>query len=172
MTLEEFYTREAARPLQMSAHMAKLRELATGLDHAIEFGVRGGASTSALLLGAQRVTSYDVRETQRARELEKIAGPRWTYRLQDSKIAPVEPCDLLFIDSLHTFRQCDAELKRHGDSATTYIVFHDTVSWGERGERGEVGISPAIDAFLARDQSWKVFYQTPASGGFLALVRS
>lgn len=173
MTLEDFYQRELQRTaLQITCHLPKLRQLATGLHRVTEFGVRGGASTSALLLGAESVVSYDIRETSRARELEAIAGPRWSYRLQDSKVAPVEPCDLLFIDSLHTCDQCDAELRRHAGSVRERIVFHDTVSWGERGEKGQPGINQAIDAFLARDLGWTVEYSTPDGGGLLVVVRS
>lgn len=172
-TLEDLYTRYASQLRQaIGPHLPRLRALATGLQQVTEFGVRDGRSTTALLLGAAHVTSYDVKTTDTARHLQEIAGDRWTYRLQDSRQAPVEPTELLFIDSLHTFAQVDAELTRHAHSVSRYLAFHDTVMFGSAGEvRGTMGIRPAIDNLMMRDPTWHIVSHDPQSAGLLVLER-
>lgn len=187
--LEEFYGRCCLAKRAMSPHLPRLRELATGLDLAIEFGVKGGASSSALLLGAKRVISYDILETRQARELQRIAGPRWDYRIEDSRSAVFGACDLLFVDSLHTFAQVKAELERHAAKVRRWIVFHDTITFGVIGANGEtgehlwtyergcsvpefaLGIRPAIDEMMAADPTWRIVKHYTDSHGLLVLER-
>jgi hypothetical protein len=151
--------------------------------------VKGGASSSALLLGASQVWSYDIKETPKARRLAAIAGGRWHYIIADSLKVEIPPCDLLFIDSLHTFAQCDAELRQHASYVTRFLVFHDTLTFGSVGADGEtgrqqwayqagvsvpeqcLGIRPAIDALMIRDRSWRIAYSSPRSHGLLILER-
>lgn len=170
-------------------HLSRLRALADGAPLAIEFGVRRGASSSALILGAQHVISYDIVETPEAKRLQAIAGDRWEYHVSSSLTAPIQPCDLLFIDSLHTFRQCDAELRRHADAVSRWLVFHDSVWRGTLGERTKdidrrriidsndkirldaLGIRPAIDDLMLRDPSWYIAAAYHESCGLLVLER-
>lgn len=188
-TVESIYERALRSGLAIAPHLPRLRALASGFDLAVEFGVKGGSSSAALLLGARRVISYDLVETAQARALERAAGGRWDYRIQDSRLAPPEPCDLLFIDSLHTYAQCRAELERHADAVGRYLVFHDTLTFGSIGADGEtgrhswtytpqasvprehLGIRPAIDELMARDSSWRVAAVYHDSHGLLVLER-
>jgi hypothetical protein len=166
-----------------------LCELAEGLKRVVEFGVKGGASSSALIRGARHVTSFDLVETAEARELEAVAGERWDYRIEDSRTAEPFPCDMLFIDSLHTYAQVSAELERWA-SFTSRLVFHDTMTFGSVGADGEtgrhswqyvpgqsvpmehLGIRPAIDELMIREPDWRVGYSTPESHGLLVLERA
>jgi hypothetical protein len=170
----------------MALHLPKLRELAARCPTAVEFGVKGGGSSSALLLGAERVTSFDLVETAEARELEAVAGDRWDYRIEDSRTAEPFPCGMILIDSLHTYAQVSAELERWSDF-TGRIAFHDTLTFGSVGADGEtgrhswmyvpgqsvplehLGIRPAIDELMIREPSWRVVYSTPESHGLLVL---
>lgn len=173
----------------MGPHLPRLKALAEGLPLVVEFGVRRGGSSSALLLGAQKVISYDVKETAEARMLARVAGDRWDYHVQSSLEAPVQPCDLLFMDSLHTFHQCDGELKRHADVVSRWIVFHDSIWRGCIGEphldfrllrttfqdtkkrEAMLGIRPAIDELMIRDRSWFIVAHHTDSCGLLVLER-
>lgn len=188
-TIESIYERHCAAKTAISAHLPRLRSLAQGLDVAVEFGVKRGASSSALLLGAALVVSYDIAETAEARELERVAGPRWHYLLEDSRRAGVPAADLLFIDSQHDFAQCRAELQAHADNVGRYLVFHDTITFGSFGARGEsgdhawqykrgescpadaLGIRPAIDELMIRDPSWHIAAHYTDSHGLLVLER-
>lgn len=185
-----FYARELQHPERATtAHLPRLRALAEGLELAVEFGVKRGASSSALLLGAHEVVSYDVVETADARLLERLAGERWTYCLADSRTADVPPCDLLFVDSLHTYDQVAAELTAHAGKVRRWLVFHDTITFGSIGAKGEsgqhlwtyaagqsvprgaLGIRPAIDELMIRDPSWRLRAHYTDSHGLLVLER-
>lgn len=188
--VEAIYRKHCAAGTAISAHLPRLRALAEGLDLVVEFGVKRGASSSALLLGAKRVISYDVVETREARDLERIAEDWWAYRIQDSRIAEPTVCDLLFVDSLHTYAQCQAELEAHANLVTRYLILHDVSTFGEVGADGEtgrqqwtyqagmgsvptkyLGIRPAIDELMIRDQSWRIAARYNDSHGLLVLER-
>lgn len=189
MTLEELYLRHIVNRTAIAPHLSRLRAFAAGCQLAVEFGVKRGASSTALLLGAERVISYDVKETPEARELEKIAGARWRYRIGDSREAILGDCDLLFIDSLHTHAQVDAELRAHAKAVRRYLIFHDTITFGSVGAKGEsgeqiwtyrkgesvpmaaLGIRPAIDDLMIRDPSWRIVTHYTDSHGLLVLER-
>lgn len=187
--LEQVYARHVAGATAIAAHLPRLRALAEGLDVAVEFGVKRGASTSALLLGAARVVSYDVMRTPEAMALEALVGPRWSYRIADSRTASFGHADLLFVDSLHTYDQVRAELEAHAASVRRYIVLHDVLTFGSVGARGEsgeqlwrykagqsvpleaLGIRPAIDELLIRDPTWHIAASYHDSHGLLVLER-
>lgn len=170
-------------------HLPRLKALATGAALCVEFGVRRGGSSAALLLGAQRVISYDVKATPEAEHLAHLAGERWSYHLQSSLEVEIPSCDLLFVDSLHTYRQCDAELRRHADQAQRYLVFHDSIWRGVLGEphrdlsilrpvfndqakrEAVLGIRPAVDNLMVRDRSWQIAAHYTDSCGLLVLER-
>jgi len=183
------YRRHQGAKSAISPFLPRLRELAAGCNHVVEFGVKGGASSSALLLGAERVTSYDIATTPDALALQAIVGERWDYRIEDSRTARVPECDMLFVDSLHTFAQVRAELV-HADQVTRRLVFHDVTTFGEVGAQGEtgrqswiyvagrgscpdahLGIRPAIDELMIRDPSWRIVERHTDSHGLLVLER-
>jgi hypothetical protein len=187
--LESIYRRHCEAGTAISAHLPRLRELAAGLDTVVEFGVKRGASSSALLLGAKRVVSFDVIATPEAKALKEVAGERWDYRIEDSRAADVPECDLMFVDSLHTYEQVRAEAV-HADRARRYLVFHDVSTFGEVGAVGETGrqswtyvagrgsvpmqhrgIRPAIDELMIRDPSWRIIERRVESHGLLVLAR-
>lgn len=187
--IESIYRKHCATPTAISPHLPRLRALADGLDLVVEFGVKRGASSSALLMGAKRVTSFDVVETLEARELKRIAGLRWDYRIADSRTADVPPTPMLFVDSLHTYAQLQAELEAHARKVSRYIVLHDTITFGVVGAAGEsglhswqyvkgqscppehLGLRPAIDELLIREPSWRVAAAYNDSHGLLILER-
>lgn len=189
MSLESIYAAHCAAGTAMSPHLPRLRALAEGLSTAVEFGVKRGGSSSALLLGAQRVVSFDIAATQEARALKELVGDRWDYRIQDSRTADVPEAELLFIDSLHTYAQIKAELDAHAHKVTRFLVAHDVTTFGEVGAVGEtgaqawpyvrgqscpeqfLGIRPALDQMMANDQSWRIAARYTDSHGLLVLER-
>lgn len=188
-TLEGFYAWSRSQPTAMAPHMERLRALADGLVLAVEFGVKRASSSVALLLGANRVISYDIVDTSHARHLQAIAGDRWDYRLEDSRKATIPDCPLLLVDSLHTYAQVKAELERHAHRVRRFLVFHDVLTFGVIGANGEtgahswqqrpgqsvppehLGIRPAIDELMIRDPSWRIAASYTDSHGLLVLER-
>ena len=186
--LEHIFQRHVVAGTAISAHLPRLRELADGLDTVVEFGVKRGASSAALLLGAKRVISYDIAQTREASELKLLVGERWDYRIGDSRAADFEAADMLFVDSQHDFGQVNAELA-HADRVRRYVVCHDTITFGSVGAKGEtgeqawqyvkgqsvpmtaLGIRLAIDMLQIRDPSWRIKAHYPDSHGLLVLER-
>ena len=96
---------------------------------------------------------------------------------------------MLFIDSLHTFGQCQKELLLHARRVSTHLVFHDTITFGSVGADGEtgnqlwpyrrgmsvplefLGIRPAIDWLMVEDPSWQIEAHYVYSHGLLVLRR-
>lgn len=158
MTLDEAY-RAALEPSDINEHIELLRKLASECDHVTEFGMRGGNSTAAFLAAQpDTLISWDINPyavvSQRTADLLSVAGhTAFQPRVGDTlKIAPIEPTDMLFIDTLHTAKQLKAELERHVDPITRpvrkYLVFHDTATFGTVGEDGsEPGLRAAIRYF-------------------------
>jgi hypothetical protein len=167
MNLEEEYTRICSRPLDREGvingdiyeHLLRLRELAGECGNATEFGVRSSVSTVPLLLGCGDVRSYDIADNKprfaQVAEAAKAEGKKWIFHKESTLEAVIEPTDLLFIDTLHTYGQLLAELERHAAKVAKKIVLHDTVSFGERGEDGRSpGLNGAVDAFLRNHPEW------------------
>jgi hypothetical protein len=189
-TVEGIYAQHLAAGYAMSFHMPHLRTLAEGLEQAVEFGVNRGCSSAALLAGGVgHLLSYDIRvKTPAALALEVAAGARWDYRIGDSRTGAIPPCDLLLVDSLHTYAQVEAELAHAADQVRRWLIFHDSISFGSVGANGEtghwvwsgdrppipataIGIRPAIDALMIRDDSWRIASHETASHGLLVLER-
>lgn len=187
--IEELYDTYCQSGAAIAPHLPRLRVLGEGRSLVVEFGVKRGMSSAAWLLGAQRVISFDIEPTPQAKALEKIA-PHWEYRIESSLTAAIPECDVLFIDSLHTFDQLDAELKRHADKVKHALVFHDVTTFGEVSAVGETGrqawtyrpgggsvpdihkgIRPAIDALMIRDRSWQIAARYVDGHGLLVLER-
>lgn len=158
--LEEYYQRCCTEQSDINEHLPLLRDLASECEHVTEFGLRWANGSTAAFLAAQpaEFISWDIDPaaitSQTVRDLATHAGrtkfqPRCGNTL---KIPPIEPTDLLFIDSFHTAKHLLRELERHVDPIVRpvrkYIVFHDTVTFGNRGEDGsEPGIRAAIRQF-------------------------
>ena len=178
-SLEIHYQRIIDLKTPISHHMPALRELADQCVNAVEFGVKRGGSTVALLLGCGALTSYDIAHTKHADAIKQYAGDSWTYNLEDSRTAKPFPADLIFLDSLHTYGQVKAELAHWGDYARRFLAFHDTVTFGYVGADGEtgnhdpdvVGIMPAIAEFMDARPEWVVRSHDTESHGLLVLER-
>ena len=89
------------------------------------------------------------------------------------EIEPIEYCDMLFIDTLHTYKQLRDELERHGMRAAKYLVFHDTAAFGTVGEDGSTpGLRAAIGRFQnMRFPCWQAIYDLQNCNGLVVLGR-
>ena len=180
-TLEVLTTRAWVVPSDMSEHVPTLYMLASLCHTIIEFGVRQGVSTIALLAGLDPVTrpntsmhSYDIRPCPIGRDLEHLFAPRYHFSLGSSLTVEPEPCDLLLLDTLHTHAQLAGELERHGDYAGRYIVLHDTTLYGNVGEdNSSPGINLAWQTWAdgRRGSGWHLLYSSTHSCGLTVLER-
>lgn len=187
-SLKEFYETCLTIPTAITPHLQTLRHYASKCEIACEFGVKRGFSSSALLMGAAVVHSWDIAPTREAQRLAQLA-PRWDYHIEDSRLCQTPVCDLLFVDSLHTYAQVKAELDTMRGLIRKYLICHDVLTFGSVGADGEsgrqswayepgqsvpqehLGIMPAILEFMAADPCWDVLEINPYSHGLLVLKR-
>lgn len=178
MTIHEEFERRcdasSGGHADMRPHMRQLRELAAECKVAVEFGTRSGNSTAAILAGladnnGEILHSYDIAPKQC--DFTETGGVLWKFEQADTaKLPVIPPCDLLFVDTLHTADQVYAEL-HHARSVRKLIVFHDVNMFGWRGEQNGDGILPAIFSFMADCPEWQVNAYYPSEWGMLALRR-
>jgi hypothetical protein len=164
-------------PSDINEHLPLLSLLAAQCQQVTEFGVRTGCSTLAFLHGlrTKRATlrSYDINDQFDVfKTMRPPPGTDWVFtRKSTLEIPPIEPTDLLFVDTLHRYAQVAGELALHGDSVRRWIAFHDTETFGTVGDDGGRGINEAIDEWMADRPDWRVVYRTHRNNGLTVIER-
>lgn len=171
-TLPELDRLICRTPSDIRRHCPTLRRLAGACETVTEFGTRYGVSTTALLAGRpRRLVTYDVQRPPTLPLLKRIAGETdLRFIRADVLDVDIEPTDLLFIDTRHTYGQLKAELARHAGRVHRYLVIHDTRTFGRRGEDGGPGLRPAVEELLAEGE-WELRLDSKADNGLIVLER-
>ncbi len=164
----------------INEHVPKLREYAEKCHHVTEFGTRYGNSSIAFLSAQPlKFISYDVTMNDRIEYLKMVAADiptHFDFRLENVEQVEIEETDLLFIDTNHHSEQCSNELRLHSDKVRKFIIFHDTVSFGETGQGywpGEGhGLWYAINPFLESHPNWQIKENLKNNNGLLILERN
>lgn len=171
--------------VDMWEHFPTLRDLAKECESVVELGVRGGCSAYALAAGLSLSKSkdrwmvyVDINNCQNV-ELEKLckeSGIAIDFYQADSRNIELPECDLLFIDTLHTYGQLKVELDLHQSVAKQYIVMHDTdAPWGSKNEvddgSPDKGLWPAIQEFLDEHKDWRLLVRYRNCHGLTVLAR-
>lgn len=174
--IEELFQHAAQAPSDIGEHVRRMRELGEQCKHVTEFGVRTGVSTVAWIAARPKtVVCYDVQRCAEVDALERAAlaaDVKFCFHKQDVLLATIEPTDLLFIDTLHTYDQLRQELALHAGKSRKYIVLHDTETFGEVGEvPGTRGLWPAVTEFLGGHPEWIVLERRTNNNGLTVLVR-
>ena len=177
IALRASYQYAVRRSSDINEHLPMLSFLAEQCDHVTEFGVRTGESTLAFLHGLRgkhdaRLISYDINDDYNVRCIDAMTLTDWVFVLASTLTIPkIEPTDLLFIDTLHSYTQVSQELALHGDQAKRWIAFHDTETFGTVGDdRGE-GINKAIQEFIDARPEWRIVYHTHRNNGLTVIER-
>jgi hypothetical protein len=176
MLIDHLYRRARSTPSDIWEHLEVLSRLSSLCKHVTEFGVGSGNSTIALLFGRPNaVISYDIQPCMFVDVLTSAAaeaGVRFQFLLADVLKIRIEPTDLLFIDTLHTFDQLSSELRVHASCVKRFIVMHDTSIFGDFGEaRMTVGLWPAIAGFLHGCSDWRLSFYFTNNNGLTVLER-
>jgi hypothetical protein len=159
-------------PSDINEHLPRLYSLARQCDHVTEFGMGHGRSTTAFLAAApKKFVSVDVVFHNEVHLLRALATrTSFTFVQASTLEVEIEPTDLLFIDTRHTYAQLRAELARHAGQVSRWIALHDTTTFGAVGEGGEPGLWPAVEEFLATG-GWKVSEKVENNNGLTVLER-
>ncbi len=176
----------------INEHLDTLHTYASKCDHITEMGVRGVLSTYALLYGnpSKGLISYDILHPEHyggtlklVEELAKEYNIPYEFKIGDSLTIDIDPTDLLFIDTWHTYNQLYSELNLHSGMVSKYIILHDTTTYAHRGEPltskntfvGEVdltkGLWDAVEEFLSNTDEWEVEKRYTNNNGLTILTR-
>lgn len=173
VTLEKLYEMASKNPSDINEHAEKLKELSSQCESVVEFGMRHGVSTVALLSGQpKKFVSYGSTDDPMGRVLKQRQGAtEFDFKIGNSLTAEIDECDLLFIDTRHTADQLYAELTRHAPKVRRWIAMHDTTIFGEKGEDGGPGLLPALRRFMTEFPEWSVIYDVMNNHGFTVISR-
>ena len=174
LSLEELYDRAAETTSDINEHCHKLRSLSSASQTVVEFGMRHGVSTVALLAGQpENLISVDLNPDPIAEQLSTLSGEtRFEFRRGSSLEVTIPDCDLLFIDTRHTAMQLRQELRRHQARVRHWIAFHDTEIFGEQGDDGGPGLLVALAEFLREHRDWLPLFHAQHNHGFTIIGRN
>jgi len=172
----------------INQHLPLLKGLADFCQTVTEMGVRGVVSTFAFACSSARtIRSYDINQAPEDR-LTIIENNQddFKFYVDDVLKIDIEPTDLLFIDTLHTYSQLTAELNRHAKNVKKFIVLHDTTTFGFSDEPYEwqtdnirdnyqvaeqKGLWPAVIQFTADNPDWDIIKKVEYNNGLTVLKR-
>lgn len=174
--LEAEYHKARTMPSDINQNLHILYELGKECEHITEMGVRTGVSTRAFLNTRSTLVSYDIvlnSEVQQLFDYARSQGKDVKYIQADVLKIDIEPTDLLFIDTFHVYEQLKRELQLHASKAKKYIVFHDTYTFGLKGENNNDGngLLTAIIEFLITNPEWQFKIHINKNNGLTVLER-
>ena len=164
------YTRVA--PSDLNEHCDALRTLGEGRT-VVDFGDRPGVSGVALATNASHYTMIHPKEPPEFKHIRKFLKDRNAVaelKISTTEIIDVPPCDVLFVDMVHTYSFIKRTLEANQANVKDFIILHDTVIYGETGDDGGKGIMPAIREFLRTNRRWTVWQHYRNQHGLLVLV--
>lgn len=198
--LQQQYEYHCNTPSDIYEHIPVLRQLSQECSSAVEIGVRSMVSTWGILLGLaennQSERTYlgiDLAypppyPLSVAKKLAAENGIDFTFWPTNDMHIDLEPVDLLFIDSLHTYCHLTYELETFCPKVRKYICMHDTSPpWENRDDteyhgdyseypaeydRTKRGLWPAVVDFLERHPEWSLYERRINNHGFTILKRN
>ena len=175
--IEIAFNRVKLEPTDMCEHMDVICQYSGRCARVVEFGVYDCTSTWALLAGHPvKLTSYDIIRRVEVDEVEAAArGSRTEFQfvLASSIDVEIDECDLLFIDSMHTYEHLQKELAMHAGKVSKYILMHDTTTFGYVDQiPGGRGLWPAVEDFLVAHPEWTIAERRTNCHGLTVLERT
>ena len=197
--LHQHYEKACSIPSDINEHVPVLRALAKECSSVVEIGLRTMVSSWGILQGlSENPSSYrsylgiDINSppprilhaAKKLAELNELSFDFWQANDMDIDI---EPAEMLFIDSLHTYAHLTYELEKFSPKISKYIAMHDTSApWGNRDDdeylgnfseypleydREKRGLWPAVEDFLQRHPEWVLNQRLLNNHGFTILKR-
>jgi len=198
--LQEKYQSKCGEPSDIYEHLPTLFRYGSECSHITECGVRGVTSSYAFARALQgregnTLVQVDLNTNEnvvRFQEECKREGVNTIFYQESDLTCPVEPTELLFIDTWHVYGHLRRELDRWNSSVSKYIIMHDTTvdEWvGETIRCGlnsteqsnqtgipvdeiNKGLWPAIVEFLKEHPEWTIKERFTNNNGLTILSRS
>ena len=181
----------------INEHVPTLYRLAKDCGTVVEIGMRSMVSSWGILQGLSEnssslrsyfgidIVSPSIEILNRAKRLAEDNGVKFNFLQANDLEIDIEPTEMLFIDSLHTYCHLTYELEKFSPRVSKYIAMHDT-SWGNiddctyKGDFSEYpshydrtkrGLWLAIEDFLQNHDDWMVSERYFNNYGFVVLKR-
>ena len=167
--LESKYKNACEEVSDINEHIPTLKRYADLCEHVTEFGVRSAVSTWAWVASnTKTIRCYDITGCgvgSHQTESEKL-GKEFSFTCVNviADKFEIEPTDLLFIDTDHTYEQCSKELKKHSNKVKKFIILHDTLIFGAE-------LNKAIEEFLDKNRDWMICETCLNNNGLTVLAR-
>lgn len=179
MKIESKFLELCNTPSDINEHLENLFLLSKRCDTITEFGVRNVVSSYAFAHARpKKLTCVDIYKSDNVDIfLQQCSDENINAEfIHNSTLdIEIEPVDMLFIDTLHTFDQLTKELERHHENVKKYIVMHDTITFGFRDEIETTstnnGLVPALQNFLNNHPEWVVAQVFENNNGLTILKR-
>ena len=193
------YSHHCKSVSDINEHVPVLYQYAKECSSVTEIGVRSVVSTWGILLGLSESSSSEKKylgidlhsppedKFQLAKKLSQENEVEFDFLTANDLDIELEPVDMLFIDSLHTYCHLTYELETFSPNVQKYICMHDTSApWGNcddssysgnyseypaHYDRSKRGLWPAVSDFLERHPEWRLLERRTNNHGFTILER-
>lgn len=180
-------------------HLPTLYKYGTDCVHITECGVRNVVSSYAFARSILnkpngKLVQVDLESNDNIVKFGnecKEEGINCVFYNQSDLECPMEPTDLLFIDTWHIYGHLKRELQRWHEYVRKYIIMHDTTvdewegetircKWDPFQQSQQTGIPvkeitlglwPAIEEFLQNHPEWKIKERFTNNNGLTILYR-
>lgn len=189
--IQQIFEQHKVKPSDINEHLETILEFSKECSHITEMGVRWVSSTWPMLLSnPKKMISYDIVTYPHIKEvlnLSKEYNIDYQFIQADVLSIEIEPTELLFIDTLHTYNQLVSELELHSDKVSKYIILHDTEHFGRIDEeiyqhasnqikyknKSKAGLMTAVEDFIETEKgkSWNIFKIFTNNNGLTILKR-
>jgi hypothetical protein len=180
-TINEIIYNLEHNPSDINEHISTLIKYASKCSHITEMGVRAFGSTWAFIKGnPKKLICYDISHPSEfggnineVSEISKINNVNFSFIQADTTKIQIEPTELLFIDTLHSYKQLKTELYLHANKTSKYIIMHDTTTFGNGGggDGDIIGLWPAIQEFIDSHPEWQMIERRTNNNGLTVLKR-
>ncbi len=199
IALKKIYEDHCREYSDIYEHLPILRRLANECQSVAEIGIRSMVSTWAILQGLSENNSADrsylgidliyppEQNFKLAQKLSTENNISFKFLAANDMSINLNPVDMLFIDSLHTYCHLTYELETFSTQVQKYIAMHDTSApWGNiedstyhgnyseypaEYDRSKRGLWPAVEDFLKRHPEWTLQERRFNNHGFTILRR-
>lgn len=170
-TIQNKYLEKCNTLSDINENLHHLKDYAEKCDSVVEMGVRSIVSTWALLAGhPKKMISIDIAHPSHCGgnidEVYSLCSSEeidFTFIQSDTLQVEIPECDMLFIDTLHTYDHLTKELNLHSQKVRKYLAFHDTQSCPE--------VLLAIVDFLQKNKNWVIDLHKMNNNGMLFLKK-
>jgi len=187
MNLQDKINELYSTPSDINEHFPVILKYGSKCNHITEMGVRSIISTWGWLACVpKKLICYDLEDPvkwggniQEVYDVAEKYGVEFNFIQANVLDIEIEPTELLFIDTWHSYIQLSQELIKHSEYVSKYICFHDSTSYETHDEpinfkyeASKFGVWTAIDEFLEINKNkWKLKERFVNNNGFTIIER-